>query len=520
LEAITMQQFIAKHGHDVIGVLNGWDRLVFRGLLRLLSAASGVTWYLHQLHLRLVDFKDFVQGLTEQFVLVSQSQAAQAQRPYVYVASNAISKEAMARRMLEESPVATGLIGVLRCVEPCWTYEIRRDYTPGKNRLVAAWRKCSFLYQYWLDREFGFMHVRIQTWLPFTVQVYVNGREWLAQRMDEEGLAYRRADNCFTWVKDFEHAQAIMDSLGQFNWPERLDSLARRVNPGLVASPRGPLEYYWTAYQTEWSTDLAFRTPKTLASVFPQLALGAITGFSSHDVLRFLQRRCTHSFSGDVLSHFKDRAEGLRVRHSVNANSVKMYNKEGSVLRVETTITNPTDLRVYRGSERQPDGPKTLRPMRRGVADLSARAQKSQKTNERYLDALAQLDASVRLEDIFEPISRPVKSRGRRARALRIWTAEDQALLAAINRPEFLLAGFRNVDLARLLYPCARATRTDRKRAAAKVTYRLGILRIHGLIHKLPNSTRYRISPKGRQICMAATLTQKVTIQKLTKAVA
>lgn len=515
-----MEQFIAKHRADVMGVLNGWDRIVFRGLYRLFSGAAGVTWYLHQLHVRLVDFRDFFQELTEQIVAASQVQAEQTQRPNVYLASSATCKEEVARGMLDASPVSSGLIGVVRCVEPCWTYEMRRDAATATRELAPAWRKCTFLYQYWLDPEFGFMHVRIQTWLPFTVQVYVNGREWLARRMDKAGLAYRRADNCFTCVEDFEQAQSFMDELGCYDWPQRLDGLARLVNPGLIPGLQQPLQYYWTAYQTEWSTDLAFRSPKALASVFPQLALGAITGFSSRDVLRFLQRRCTQGFTGEILGDFKDRAEGLRVKHSVNGNSVKMYDKEGSVLRVETTITNPRDLKVYRGSERAPDGPKTLRRMRQGVADLCARAQKSQRTNERYLDALAHLDDSLRIEEIFAPVSRPVKTRGKRVRALRIWTAEEQALLAAINRPEFLLAGFRNVDLACLLYPTARNSPKERKRAAAKVSYRLSVLPGHGLIHKLSNSTRYRISPKGRQISMAAALTQKVTMQKLTQAAA
>jgi hypothetical protein len=422
--------------------------------------------------------------------------------------------------MLDASPVASGLIGVVRCVEPCWTYEMRRDGSAGKRELMRAWRKRAFLYQYGLDPVFGFMHVRIQTWLPFTVQVYVNGRKWRARRMDEQGLAYRRADNCVTWVKDFERAQQVMDKLGAVDWAQPLDALARRVNPGLMPGLSRPLQYYWTACQTEWATDVAFEPPQALAAVFPQLALGAITGFSSPDILRFLQRRCTQGFTGEVLSDFKQRAEGLRVKHRVNGNSVKMYDKEGSALRVETTVANPRDLKVYRRSERDADGPKTLRRMRQGVADLSARAQRSQKTNERYLDALANLDSSVRIEDLFAPVSRPVNSHGRHARALRIWTAEDQALLAAINGPEFLLAGFRNIDLARQLYPDAHTRLTQRRRAAARISYRLSILRTHGLIHKLPNSTRYRTRPKGRQICMADALTQNVTIQKLTQAAA
>ncbi|MBI2422033.1 MAG: hypothetical protein HYV27_04315 [Candidatus Hydrogenedentes bacterium] len=515
-----MEQFIAKHGRHVMGVLNGWDRLVFRGLYRLLSAEAGVTWYLKRLQIRLVDFKDFTQGLTGQIVAESLAEAAHAQRPYVYLASSAVSKEETARRMLEEAPVTSGLIGVLRCVEPCWTYQLRCDRAKGKCELARAWRKCSFHYHYYLDPEFGFMHVRIQTWLPFTVQVYMNGREWLARRMDEAGLAYRRADNCFTWVEDFEHAQALMDGLGRMEWPQHLDALARRVNPELVPGPGEPLQYYWTAYQTEWATDLAFRSPQALASVFPQLALGAITGFSSPDVLRFLQRRYTEGFTGEVSSDFKDRAEGVRVKHAANGNSVKVYDKQGSVLRVETTITNPRDLKVYRASERDPEGPKSLRRMRQAVADLPARARKSQRTNENCLDGLAQLDSTTRLEEIFASVSRPVKRRNKSARPLRVWTAEDQALMAAVSRPEYLLAGFRNADLAQLLFPDAQNSPKTRRNAAAKVSYRLKILRAHGLIKKLHKTRRYRLSTKGRQICMAAAISQKVTVQKLTQAAA
>lgn len=194
----------------------------------------------------------------------------------------------------------------------------------------------------------------------------------------------------------------------------------KRVNPNLVPGLEGALPYYWTAHQTEWATDVAFRSAPALAAVYPQLALGAITGFSSEDVLRFLQRRHTQNLTGDVASDFKDRAEGLRVKHAANGNAVKMYDKQGSILRVETTITQSRDPKVYRASERQPDGEKSLRRMRRGVVDLPARADKSQRTNERYLDGLAQLDSTARLEDIFGSVSKPKSTGATKVRALRL----------------------------------------------------------------------------------------------------
>jgi len=94
---------------------------------------------------------------------------------------------------------------------------------------AIARRKCSFLYYYYMDREFGFMHVRVQTWLPFTIQVCINGREYLARRMDRAGIAYRQRDNCFTWIEDVPRAQRMMDDLERRRWPRVLNVWARRV---------------------------------------------------------------------------------------------------------------------------------------------------------------------------------------------------------------------------------------------------------------------------------------------------
>jgi len=89
------------------------------------------------------------------------------------------------------------LICVLTCVEPCKTYEIHRNREEKLLQLRLRLRKCKFLYHYWIDPQFGFMSARIQTWFPFSIQVCMNGREWLAHRMDEAGMDYQRYDNSF-----------------------------------------------------------------------------------------------------------------------------------------------------------------------------------------------------------------------------------------------------------------------------------------------------------------------------------
>ena len=141
-------------------------------------------------------------------------------------------------------------------------------------------------------------------------------------------------------------------------------------------------------------------------------------------------------FQGEVLSELKQREEGVRIKHTVNGNSVKLYDKAftavGSVLRAEATLQNTADLRVYRPREGDPQGVLAWRRMRRGIADLHRRAQISQQATERYLDALAEVDEDTTLEELVGRLGQRRKWKGRSVRALRPW-AEDQPLLTAIN---------------------------------------------------------------------------------------
>jgi hypothetical protein len=101
------------------------------------------------------------------------------------VSSSKIRKETLAEQIRQRDGIREGLVCVLAAIEPCWSY----DWV-GKNRrdLVRHGRQCLFLYFYLVHREFGLLHVRLQTWFPFDIQVCLNGREWLARQMDRAAL--------------------------------------------------------------------------------------------------------------------------------------------------------------------------------------------------------------------------------------------------------------------------------------------------------------------------------------------
>jgi hypothetical protein len=361
------------------------------------------------------------------------------------------------------------------------------------------------------------MNARIQTWFPFNVQICLNGREWLGRQLVEAGIGFVRHDNCFLVVDDLPRANELLSAQLATDWPKVLTEIARWLNPfhdEIFAA--SPMDYYWSAYQTEWATDVMFRDPAALAGLYPALVRHAVHHFKSPDVMRFIGRKAHGAFLGEIVTSFKDRAEGVRVKHWVNGNSVKMYDKGGSVLRVETTLAKVDDFKVLRPRRDEPDGALAWQSLRKGVADLHRRTEVSQAANERYLDALSVIDDSTTLAALLDTVAKPTTYREKRVRALRTGDPADVALLAAVSRGEFATAGFRNRDIRLLLHPdSARATPDEVRRIAARVGRQLRLLRAHGLIRKVQKSHRYILTARGNQLTAAISAARNATIKQL-----
>jgi hypothetical protein len=517
-----MRFFIQRWAGHILGTLSGWDRLRFRGTKRWLAHAQGLFGFLWQRHVLLKDFGTYAESISKQLRAAIEVQAKQHDCPVRYLTSSATSKEEVVQDLLRKRGPGDGLVAVLSCVEPCQSFELHRNRDTKHLQLRPAWRKCLHYYHYYRDPQWGLMQVRLQTWLPFNVHVVLNGRERLARQMDAAGIGYVRRDNCFTAIADLEQAQLLADAQLRTDWAPLLESWARQVNPiydDLFGDGGWP--YYWSADQSEWASDVLFRSPAALAAAYPRWLHYGIEQLSSCDVLRFLGRKLPNAglsaFAGEVVSDLKERSQGIRLKHRLNANSIKMYDKQGSVLRIETTLNDAADIRVYRAKEGDDDGPKSWRPMRKGIADMHRRAEVCQQSNERYLEALATVADPTTLHQATAHLCRPVRWHKQRARALNPLAAEDAALLTAVNRGEYVITGFRNRDLRQQLYGDAPTKVADRKRQSAAVTRKLRLLRAHALIRKVPKTHRYQITEQGRVAISAVLAARQADTAKLTQ---
>jgi hypothetical protein len=512
--------FIQRWAGHIRGTLSGWDRLRFRGTKRWLAHAQGLFGFLWQRHVLLKDFGTYAEAISKQLRTAVEAQAVLQGCPVRYLASSATSKEEVVQQLLRQHRSGDGLVAVLSCVEPCRSFEIQRDRATKQLKLRPAWRKCLHYYHYYRDPQWGLMQVRLQTWLPFTVHVVLNGRERLARQLDAAGIGYVRRDNCFTALDDLAQAQALADAQLRTDWAPLLEHWARQVNPiydDLFGDGGWP--YYWSADQSEWATDVLFRSPSALAAAYPQWLRYGIEQLGSRDVLRFLGRKLPSAglsaFAGEVVSDLKERSEGVRLKHRLNANSIKMYDKQGSVLRIETTLNDAADIRVYRAKEGDENGAQAWRPLRKGIADMHRRAEVCQRANERYLDALATVAEATPLHQATADLCQPVRWQKQRLRALNPLAADDAALLAAVNRGEYVITGFRNRDLRQQLYGEAPRQPAERKRQSAAVTRQLRLLRAHGLIRKIPKTHRYQVTDAGRATISAVLAARQADTAKL-----
>jgi hypothetical protein len=521
-----MNDFISRYSDQISGVLSGFDRLVFRGNLAL-NHEPGMKGYLWANGIAWKDYAKHVGEVSQKVKQASLASIEACGRPIQYLPSGKDSKEKMARAIAQRNGITSGPICAFTAVEPCFSWRVAGQRQTQKLQLLRSMRQCLFVYHYWIDAMFGFMSARLQTWFPFALYVYMNGREWLSRQMDQAGMQYRRQDNCFTWIDDFPRAQRLMDEQLKTDWVPALEGCATRAHPLLAElSANYPMNYYWTTFQSEWAMDIVFRDPEQLRRLYPQLIHLGMVSFSSADVMRFMDKKVSRKGDApcpnahEVITDLKKRSEGVRIKHRLGKNSVKLYDKAyaelGAVLRPELTINAPGQFRVFRHKTGQDDGPMQWRALRAGIADLHRRAEVSQKALDRYCTALARVDDTTTLQELTARVEKRARLKEQSVRALHPFQADDLALLTAVNRGEFVINGLRNRDLQALLYSTPPATKEEARPRSAAVSRKLRMLRAHRFIHKVQHTHRYQVTDQGRLLLNAVLSAQRTTVQQLT----
>ena len=490
-----MCKMIDQFADKIKGQFSFFDRMIINGYFRPFLSEQTRIGSLYSMGIPLRDFTEYFKDVTDSLVTQIESSAEELGRPVVYLPSAKDRKENIAKDFLLSDPVDSGLICVLKTLESCRTAKVVGG--DGRQFLKSSTTKCLHYYLYYLDEEFGFMFVKIQTWFPFNIQVYINGRELMKHTFDQNGISYECYDNSFTHLSDVAKAQELADGFDSKKLCRRLDGFARSINPFLDTVQKSFGQgYYWCVGQCEFATDIMFKERPFLEDIYPSLVGHAFYDFSCTDVFTFMGRRPDPRFQGEAVSDYKKRPVGCRVKFKLKSNSVKVYDK-CSVLRTETTINDPHEFKVF-GTVRHHDGTESRqwKPMGKSISNLYRYAEISKACNQRFLDSMTDIvPVKSTLEEIGTVCSgKTVK--GKKVSGFNVWSPDVVRIMETVSDGRYLISGFRNKDIAAAIFPDI----CDRKKLSSKTSRTLKKLRQHGLIKKVSHSRRYHVTSKGRRI--------------------
>jgi hypothetical protein len=330
--------------------------------------------------------------------------------------------------------------------------------------------------------------------------VCFNGHNWLASQLSRLGIEYRMADNAFSHIADWKRAQRISNGWEAKRIHARLDQFAQRCCPVYRDFATG---YHWSVDQCEYATDIVFRKQPDLQAIYENLARTAIHTVKPDNIATFLGRKLSPQFEGEAGNRFNIRIEGTRIKHTMGPVSIKLYDKFGLILRIETTVNDLTFFKHYREVEHR-DGSRETKwaSMQKTIYSLPALRELLEASNRRYLEFLSAIEDPRAGRNKLDKLSQPVEQEGRRYSGFNLFDPDDENLLCSIVRGEFNISGLQNKTL-RLHLP---------ELSSSQVSRLLKRLRTHGLVKKVGHTYKYYATAFGKEVVATALKLRELVI--------
>jgi hypothetical protein len=504
---VGVELLTERHAEQIVGVLGCWDRMLVFGTLPKICFAGGMTSFLLERKVRIFDYPKFAEPFRNRIRENAEKMAAEAGIEIEFIRKRNSRKEDRVKEILARRGEQPGLVCIFSAMEPCSTYKPWHNKQTGKTYLVPDDGKCLHYYFYFVDEDLGLCHVRVPTWLPCRLQICFNGHNWLAGQLRKLGIPYRMVDNAFSELGDWQRAQRICNGWEAKRIHAQLDQFARRCCPIYRDFASG---YHWSVDQCEYATDVVFRKQADLQAIYGNLTRTAIHTVKPDNIATFLGRKLSIQFEGEMGNRFNIRIEGTRIKHTMGPVSIKLYDKFGLILRIETTVNDLTFFKHYREVEHR-DGSKETKwaSMQKTIYSLPALRELLEAANRRYLEFLSAIEDPRAGRNKLDKLSQPVEQEGRRYAGFNLFDPDDESLLCSIVRGEFNISGLQNKSLRRHLH----------EYNSGQVSRLLKRLRTHGLIKKVGHTYKYYVTAFGKQVVAPALkLRERVVIPQLAPA--
>jgi hypothetical protein len=481
-----------RYADKIRGVLSCLDRVIITGIIPEICHAAAMTSYLYARKIRIFDYTQFAEPLRDEIRLHAERLAQENGLEIDFIRKKDFRKEQRIKEIVAKRGEHPGLVHIFSAMEPCPSFKPWHEKKTGKTLLKYTEAKCLHYYFYFIHEELGLCDLRVPTWAPFRLQFYFNGHNALAIRLGKRGVGSRLVENGFVDLQNFAQAQKIAHTFSIQKLHRQLDKIAGQFCPVIRHFSSG---YHWSLMQVELSTDVIFKRKADLHPLYETITRTAIHAVKAAQVATFLGRKVTAAYQGEIGNDFHTRIEGTRIKHQMGPVAIKMYDKLGMILRIETTASDVSFFKHYRKVEhRGGGGEMKVAPLKKSIYSLPLLCELMAAANQRYLEFVSTMeDPTVGIKNL-DQISQPVEDGQRTYRGFNLFCGEDQPLFEAIVRGEFTIHGFQNRLLRRILID----------KSGAQISRMLKRLRIHGLIKKIHGTYRYYLTRLGQKTVMTA----------------
>lgn len=501
-----MELLTERYAEKIKGTLSCYDRIVIQGTIPTICYAEGMTSYLKGNKIRIFDYPRFAEPLRNQLRDNAEKIASENGLKIDFIRKKNFRKEERIKEIIKKRGLHPGLVYIFSAMEPCSSYKPWHNKKTHKTYLVPDSGKCLHYYFYFIDEDFGLCYVRVPTWCPFRLQIYFNGHYWLASQLRKRGISYQLMDNAFVHIEDFSKAQKLSDRLYIEKIHKKLDFFASRYCPVIKCFSQ---RYHWSIMQSEYATDIVFKYKQNLQAIYENLTRTAIHTVKPDNIATFFGKKLHGNYQDEMGNHFNTRIEGTRIKHAMGPVSVKMYDKLGIILRIETTVNNVSFFKHYREVE-QRDGTRVMKlaQMKKSIYSLSPLRELLFSANGRYLEFISTIDDRSTGIKKLNKISKPIVQNGRPFKGFNFFHTDDQILFESIVGGEFNISGFQNKNLRHKL----------QDKTSAQISRMLKRLRVHGLIKGIAHTYKYYLTKLGKQVvALGLKLKELVVIPELNK---
>ena len=483
-----MPSFLERHSDNITGVLSCFDRVVIQGTLPDICHPKAITDWFFAHKIRIFDYTTWAAPMRDQIKDNIKKIAVDAGLKIQFVRKQKdFRKEQRVKEIIATRGDHPGIVHIFSAMESCTAFKPWHNKQTHASYFKYDTGRCLHYYVYFIDKEFGLCYLRIPAWAPFRLQFYFNGHNWLARQLDKRGIDYQQVENAFVHVDDFAKAQKLADNFPVKRLQRLLDRYAKKLCPPVAKFHDG---IHWSIMQAEYAMDIIFSDRETLYPIYEELIRTLSHAVKPDNVSMFLGKRLDGRYNGELGTQLSTRQEGRCLRHYMGKSGIKMYDKFGSVLRIETFTNDVSFFRHHRRVEHR-DGTYSYQTanMRKTIYSLPALSGLMHACNRRYLDFLSAVDDPTNGIKKVNKVSRSVKDAGRSYRGFNLFSPEDEAVFRAIAQGGVQGFGIRNSGLRAAL-----------GKTSGQVSRIIKRLRNHGLIKKVANVYKYHLTSLGREV--------------------